>query len=98
MPSWSGTFFQSYIPPPKPIDDIRRPVLGNAWNRGIADLPDCAQSYFLRREAPAIHRLQTIDFMGSSELSTVLMTCIAFGHPSHPGNSNTQSSWLKGGS
>ena len=56
------------------------------------------QDYFLGREAPAIQPLQAIDFMGSSEFPTGLMICIAFGHPSHPGNSNTQNSWLESAS
>src|SRR5665647_2357491 len=34
--------------------------------------------------------------MGSSELRAALTACGAFGHPSHPGKSNTQNSWLDG--
>jgi len=43
-------------------------------------------------EAPAIHLLKAIDLMGSSELPTVLMKCVAFRHPLHPANSNAQNS------
>jgi len=52
----------------------------------------------LSREKPLIQPRQTLDFMGSSELPTVRTVCSAFGHPSHPGKSNTQNSWLEGAS
>jgi hypothetical protein len=50
------------------------------------------------REACAIHSRKAFDFMGSSELPTVCTACSAFGHPSQPGNSNTQNSPLDGAS
>ena len=51
-----------------------------------------------RREARAIHSRKASDIMGSSELPTVCTACSAFGHPSQPGNSNTQNSPLDGAS
>jgi hypothetical protein len=39
-----------------------------------------------------IHPRKAVDFMGSSELPTVLNVYSAFGHPSQPGNSNMQNS------
>jgi hypothetical protein len=50
-------------------------------------LPSAEKLYLMEREAPAIHPLYAIDFIGSSELPTVSVKRTAFGHLSHPGNS-----------
>jgi hypothetical protein len=64
----------------------------------IADLSDWSERPFFGTEARATHARHASDFMGSSELPTVRTVFSAFGHPWHPGKSNTQNSWPEGAS